>query len=121
MRLPALIVRECVEYPERGRSELDAEPGGGGMLRLDERESRRQEGRNFCLLARLCLETEEEPYLDHVISFRDDAETAVAYTVEADTRRMNAFIEDAVRTMPEQYYWVHRRFKTRPEGEARCY
>jgi len=23
--------------------------------------------------------------------------------------------------MPEQYYWVHRRFKTRPEGEAGFY
>jgi len=41
--------------------------------------------------------------------------------VEADTRRMNAFIESAVRTMPEQYYWVHRRFKTRPEGESKYY
>jgi len=41
--------------------------------------------------------------------------------VEADTARMNAWIEAAVRTMPEQYYWVHRRFKTRPEGEARPY
>jgi KDO2-lipid IV(A) lauroyltransferase len=39
----------------------------------------------------------------------------------ADTRRMNAFIEEQVRTMPEQYYWVHRRFKTRPPGEARLY
>ena len=41
--------------------------------------------------------------------------------VEADTRRMNAFIEGAVRTMPEQYYWVHRRFKTRPPGIPRPY
>jgi Kdo2-lipid IVA lauroyltransferase/acyltransferase len=41
--------------------------------------------------------------------------------VEADTERMNAFIENVVRTMPEQYYWVHRRFKTRPEGQARPY
>ena len=40
---------------------------------------------------------------------------------EADTIRMNAWIEGAVRTMPEQYYWVHRRFKTRPEGESRPY
>jgi Kdo2-lipid IVA lauroyltransferase/acyltransferase len=39
----------------------------------------------------------------------------------ADTRRMNAFIEDQVRTMPEQYFWVHKRFKTRPSGEARVY
>ena len=41
--------------------------------------------------------------------------------VEADTRRMNAWIETAVRAMPEQYYWVHRRFKTRPPGEPRPY
>lgn len=41
--------------------------------------------------------------------------------IEADTRRMNAFIEDRVLEMPEQYYWVHRRFKTRPEGEKDVY
>lgn len=41
--------------------------------------------------------------------------------VTADTARMNREIEALVRTMPEQYYWVHRRFKTRPEGEARRY
>ncbi len=40
---------------------------------------------------------------------------------EADTRRMNEYIESQVRTMPEQYYWVHRRFKTRPPGEAKIY
>jgi len=38
-----------------------------------------------------------------------------------DTQRMNTFIENAVRTMPEQYYWVHRRFKHRPDGERRFY
>lgn len=41
--------------------------------------------------------------------------------VEADTRRMNAFIEEQVRRMPEQYYWVHRRFKTRPPGQPKIY
>ncbi|MDR0633576.1 MAG: lipid A biosynthesis acyltransferase [Azoarcus sp.] len=41
--------------------------------------------------------------------------------VEADTRRMNAWLETVVRTMPEQYYWVHRRFKTRPGEQARFY
>ena len=42
-------------------------------------------------------------------------------SVEADTRYMNAFIEERVLEMPEQYYWVHKRFKTRPEGEPRIY
>ncbi|MDR0480462.1 MAG: lipid A biosynthesis acyltransferase [Gallionellaceae bacterium] len=39
----------------------------------------------------------------------------------ADTRRMNAFIEERVREMPEQYFWLHKRFKTRPEGEEKLY
>jgi Kdo2-lipid IVA lauroyltransferase/acyltransferase len=42
-------------------------------------------------------------------------------SVEDDTRRMNAFIEDRAREMPEQYYWLHKRFKTRPPGEPRFY
>ncbi|HEU4622102.1 MAG TPA: lysophospholipid acyltransferase family protein [Burkholderiaceae bacterium] len=40
---------------------------------------------------------------------------------EAGTRFMNAFIEDRVREHPAQYYWVHKRFKTRPPGEASLY
>lgn len=42
-------------------------------------------------------------------------------SVEEDTRRMNAFIEAEILKMPEQYFWLHRRFKTRPEGEKRPY
>ena len=42
-------------------------------------------------------------------------------SIEADTRRMNAFVEEQVRQMPEQYLWVHKRFKTRPPGEASWY
>jgi KDO2-lipid IV(A) lauroyltransferase len=41
--------------------------------------------------------------------------------VTADTALMNQRLEAEIRTMPEQYYWVHRRFKTRPEGEASVY
>jgi KDO2-lipid IV(A) lauroyltransferase len=41
--------------------------------------------------------------------------------LERDARRMNAFIEERVLEMPEQYFWLHKRFKTRPEGEARFY
>ena len=41
--------------------------------------------------------------------------------VTADTRRMNAFIEERVREMPEQYYWLHKRFKTRPNDEPSPY
>ncbi|WP_374424486.1 lipid A biosynthesis lauroyl acyltransferase [Chromobacterium sp.] len=41
--------------------------------------------------------------------------------VEADTRRMNAFLEQRVREIPDQYFWLHKRFKSRPQGEARFY
>jgi KDO2-lipid IV(A) lauroyltransferase len=39
----------------------------------------------------------------------------------ADTARMNQVIEDRLRDMPAQYFWVHRRFKTRPDGEPPIY
>lgn len=39
----------------------------------------------------------------------------------ADTRRMNEFIEQRVLEIPEQYFWLHKRFKTRPPGEERFY
>lgn len=42
-------------------------------------------------------------------------------SIEADTRRMNAFIEAEVLKMPEQYFWLHKRFKTRPPGEKKPY
>jgi len=42
-------------------------------------------------------------------------------SIEADTRRMNATIEAWVRQMPEQYFWLHKRFKTRPPGAPRFY
>lgn len=38
-----------------------------------------------------------------------------------DTLRMNQDIEAWVRQAPAQYYWVHKRFKTRPEGEPSVY
>lgn len=40
---------------------------------------------------------------------------------EADTARMNRELETLIHTMPDQYYWVHKRFKTRPPGEAAVY
>ncbi|HUH32029.1 MAG TPA: LpxL/LpxP family Kdo(2)-lipid IV(A) lauroyl/palmitoleoyl acyltransferase [Rhodanobacter sp.] len=39
----------------------------------------------------------------------------------ADTARINTCIEDMVRAAPEQYLWVHKRFKTRPPGAAPVY
>jgi KDO2-lipid IV(A) lauroyltransferase len=61
--------------------------------------------------------------------------TSAGYSIEAhapisdfpsadlalDTARMNQLLEGYILTMPEQYHWVHRRFKTRPEGEPGVY
>jgi KDO2-lipid IV(A) lauroyltransferase len=41
--------------------------------------------------------------------------------VAADTALMNKRLESYIDEMPEQYYWVHKRFKTRPPGEPPVY
>ncbi|AVT19350.1 lipid A biosynthesis acyltransferase [Paracidovorax avenae] len=41
--------------------------------------------------------------------------------IEADTARMNRELQQWIDTMPGQYYWVHRRFKSRPAGEPSVY
>ncbi|MGE0330481.1 MAG: lipid A biosynthesis acyltransferase [Ramlibacter sp.] len=39
----------------------------------------------------------------------------------ADTALMNLRLQGFIDAMPAQYYWVHKRFKTRPPGEAEVY
>jgi KDO2-lipid IV(A) lauroyltransferase len=39
----------------------------------------------------------------------------------ADATRFNAIIESRIREHPEQYLWMHRRFKTRPEKGEKLY
>ena len=41
--------------------------------------------------------------------------------IEADTALMNQRLETYIRTMPSQYYWVHRRFKDLPAGVPAVY
>ena len=41
--------------------------------------------------------------------------------VVADLTRINALMEEHIRQVPEQYWWIHRRFKTRPPGEKPFY
>ncbi len=40
---------------------------------------------------------------------------------QADAAVMNRWIEEEIRRCPEQYLWVHKRFKTRPAGEPSLY
>jgi KDO2-lipid IV(A) lauroyltransferase len=41
--------------------------------------------------------------------------------VEADTARMNLCLQSFIDAMPDQYFWVHKRFKDRPPGDAAVY
>lgn len=39
----------------------------------------------------------------------------------AATQRMNSFIEERIQETPSQYFWSHKRFKTRPPGLSSVY
>lgn len=66
--------------------------------------------------------TYQQPGADgYVLKFFPAWEDYPGADAAADARRMNAFIEERVREMPEQYFWLHKRFKTRPAGEAGFY
>jgi KDO2-lipid IV(A) lauroyltransferase len=41
--------------------------------------------------------------------------------IHANTQKFTSMIEDYVRKYPEQWLWVHRRWKTRPPGEQGLY
>jgi KDO2-lipid IV(A) lauroyltransferase len=41
--------------------------------------------------------------------------------LQLDTAEMNARLQTYIDAMPDQYYWVHKRFKDRPAGETDVY
>ncbi len=63
----------------------------------------------------------EETERKYVLRFGEEIPLVATGDDEADalanTARFTAVIEDWVRRYPEQWLWVHRRWKTRPEGE----
>lgn len=50
-----------------------------------------------------------------------DAEIPMSGDVQTDTQRIHAHLETVIRRHPEQYLWIHRRWKTRPAGELPLY
>jgi KDO2-lipid IV(A) lauroyltransferase len=56
-----------------------------------------------------------DPAVELVRTGNDDADAV------ANTQRFTKIIEDYVRKYPDQWLWVHRRWKTRPDGEAGLY
>lgn len=59
--------------------------------------------------------------LGYVLQFYPAWDNYPSDDMTADIRRMNAFIEDRTREMPAQYFWLHKRYKTRPAGEPSLY
>jgi KDO2-lipid IV(A) lauroyltransferase len=52
----------------------------------------------------------------------DLAETGdLAKDIVENTKRFNRILEGYVRKYPDQWLWIHRRWKTRPEGESSIY
>ncbi|WP_420472918.1 lipid A biosynthesis acyltransferase [Noviherbaspirillum sp. ST9] len=55
------------------------------------------------------------------VTFHPPWENYPGDDIVAATRRMNAFIEDRVMEAPSEYFWAHKRFKTRPQGVPSVY
>ena len=58
----------------------------------------------------------------HVLPFVDMEKTGdLQEDIRRNTARMSAIFEEMVRRYPEQWLWVHKRWKTRPPGESKLY
>ncbi len=68
-----------------------------------------------------CVTRMEPGGRGYTVTVHPSWETYPTDDLAADVRRMNAFIESQVEILPDQYFWLHKRFKTRPAGEAGPY
>ncbi len=67
------------------------------------------------------IATYKPNYQGWIVHFYKPWENYPGKDMTAATRAMNAFIEDRVREAPAEYFWTHKRFKTRPQGETGFY
>ncbi|MDS4028005.1 MAG: lysophospholipid acyltransferase family protein [Candidatus Contendobacter sp.] len=83
------------------------------------------------LVSRLALKTGVPVFLTwaerlphgqgYTLHLRALPEVTAAASLEASAAALNRGVEAAVRTLPTQYLWAYKRFKTRPPGEAKLY
>lgn len=83
------------------------------------------------LVSRLALKTGVPVFLTwaerlprgrgYALHLRALPEVTAAASLEESTAALNRGVEAAVRSLPAQYLWVYKRFKTRPPGEAKLY
>jgi KDO2-lipid IV(A) lauroyltransferase len=71
--------------------------------------------------ARVLMTVTEQTDAGYVLHIEEPWKDFPGPSLEQDIARMNREIERWVRRMPDQYLWTHRRFKTRPPGEAPFY
>ena len=57
----------------------------------------------------------------YVVHLRELPEVAAAASLDAAAAALNRGVEAAVRSLPTQYLWAYKRFKTQPPGAARLY
>ena len=69
----------------------------------------------------LCFSVMNADGSGHELHTEQLPEEFISGDLEEDARRLNATIEKLVRRAPEQYFWLHKRFKTRPPGEPSIY
>ncbi|MFZ6874756.1 lipid A biosynthesis acyltransferase [Undibacterium sp. Di27W] len=55
------------------------------------------------------------------VTFHEPWQNYPGDDIVAATRYMNAFIEQEILKAPAEYFWAHKRFKTRPSGEPSVY
>ncbi|KAB2930015.1 MAG: lysophospholipid acyltransferase family protein [Candidatus Contendobacter sp.] len=83
------------------------------------------------LVSRLALKTGVPVFLTwaerlprgrgYALHLRALPEVTTAASLDASAAALNRGVEAAVRTLPAQYLWAYKRFKTRPPGAAKLY